>query len=61
MNTIAVYKGTKIYEEFSDRGNGDNSGFFYWCDISPFSYSTLEEIKNVIDNNNKRNQKLAKL
>lgn len=49
MNTIETYKGIEIYEEFSDRGNGDNAGFYYWCDISPYSYKTLEEIKDAID------------
>jgi len=49
MNVIETYKGIEIYEEFSDRGNGDNVGFYYWCDISPYAYRILEEIKNIID------------
>lgn len=53
MYTVEVYKGINIQEEFSDRGNGDNTGFYYWCDISPYSYSCIDDIKKVIDNKNK--------
>lgn len=52
MNVIETYKGIKINEDFSDRGNGDNAGFYYWCDISPYAYTSIEDIKKVIDNKN---------
>lgn len=53
MYTVEVYNGINIQEEFSDRGNGDNAGFYYWCDISPYAYTSIEDIKKVIDNRNK--------